>query len=256
MNFKRSPTLFLIAIVTTVSLACAGLSTPPATATPEPTFTATATSQPTATETAAPQPTRTPVPSATPFPAFFREEMDQRLDARWEFYTHGDSGKNIYSFTNSEMIINIAEPKGGIEFKYTPYYYSDVRLDALFDNKPESRNTINVTLLCRFSDDGYYQAIITNDGRYGLYAYDFNTQKEDSLFEGTSLAINQGKAKNEYGLQCKGNTISLFINGEEVKTVEENKLGLQEGLVGIYVGEFLNLLPVIVGIDWIEIRQP
>ena len=255
MNIKRSPILYLIAMFTTISIACAGLSTAP-TVTPEPTARAPATPQPTATSTATPRPTRTPIPSPTPFPAFFREEMGQRLDAKWEFFTHGDSGKNVYSFSNSEMIINIAEPKGGVEFKYTPYYYSDVRLDALFDNKPESRNTINVTLLCRFSDDGFYQAIITNDGRYVLYAYDFNTQKGDVLFEGSSLAINQGKAQNEYGLQCKGNTITLFINDQEIKTVEENKLGLQEGFVGIYVGAIENLIPVIVGIDWIEIREP
>jgi hypothetical protein len=255
MNIKRSPILFLITLFASISLACAGSSAAP-TAIPEPTATSTATPQPAATETATPPPTRTPVPSPTPFPTFFKEEMDQRLDAKWDFFIHGDSGKNVYSFSNSEMIIKIDEPKGGVEFKYTPYYYSDVRLDALFDNKPESRNTINVTLLCRFSDDGFYQAIITNDGRYVIYAYDFNTQKGDVLFEASSLAINQGKGKNEYGLQCKGNTITLFINGQEVKTVEENKLGLQEGFVGIYVGAIENLIPVIVGIDWIEIREP
>jgi hypothetical protein len=111
-------------------------------------------------------------------------------------------------------------------------------------------------LLCRFSDDGYYQAIITNDGRYVLYAYDFNAQKGDVLFEGSTLAINQGKTKNEYGLQCKGSAITLFINRQEVKTVQENKLGLQEGLVGIYVGAIENIVPVSVGIDWLEISQP
>jgi hypothetical protein len=89
-----------------------------------------------------------------------------------------------------------------------------------------------------------------------LYAYDFAAQKGNVLFEGSSLAINQGKAKNEYGLQCKGNKITLFINGQEIKTVEENKLGLQEGFVGIYVGAIENLIPVIVGIDWLEIREP
>lgn len=182
--------------------------------------------------------------------------MNQSLDQRWEFYTHGSASRNTYRFANGEMLINITEPNGAIEFKYTPYHYSDVRLDALFDNKPESRNTINVTLLCRFTNDGYYQAIVTNDGRFVLYAYDFRTQKGTVLFEGTSLAINQGKAKNEYGLQCKGKQITLFINGREVKTVEENKLGFKEGLVGIYVGAIENLLPVIVGIDWLEIRQP
>jgi hypothetical protein len=149
MNIKLSPILFLIAIVTAVSLACARLSAPPPTTTPtpQPAATETATPQPTATETATPRPTRTPIPTPTPFPAFFKEEMDQRLDARWDFFTHGSSSKNTYKFANGEMIINITEPNGAIEFKYTPYYYSDVRLNALFDNKPESRNTINVTLL-------------------------------------------------------------------------------------------------------------
>lgn len=67
MNIKRSPILFLIAMFTTISLACAGLSTAP-TATPEPVSTATSTPEPLPTATATTKPTNTPRPTATAIP--------------------------------------------------------------------------------------------------------------------------------------------------------------------------------------------
>jgi len=66
MNIKRSPILFLISIFTTISLACAVLSNPPAAA-PEPTAIPN-TAEPSATATATPRPTNTPRPTATAVP--------------------------------------------------------------------------------------------------------------------------------------------------------------------------------------------
>lgn len=68
MNIKRSPVLFLIAIFTTISLACAGLSTAP-TAALDPISTATNTPEPLPTATATIRPTNTPRPTETPIPA-------------------------------------------------------------------------------------------------------------------------------------------------------------------------------------------
>ncbi|MCS6994770.1 MAG: hypothetical protein NZP74_13195 [Anaerolineales bacterium] len=154
------------------------------------------------------------------------------------------------------MLFSISEPYAGIQLYYLPYEYADVRIDASFENKPESRNTINVSLLCRVSQAGFSQALITNDGRYLLRVYDNKAQKEQILFQGSSLAINQGKAKNEYGFTCKGNRYTLFINGNEVKSITDARVGLQSGQVAIYVGALADLVPVVVGLDWIEISQP
>lgn len=259
MKNQKILVVFLTVLVV-VQLACSFAGAPEPTATPLPlptnTVASTATPEPTATETSTPRPTRAHTATATPFPAFFREDMERQVGTLWNTYIFGDSSKNSYRFRDGELLFSINESNAGIEFIYTPYNYSDVRIDAVFDNKPESRNTINVTLLCRVSAAGFYQVWITNDGRYGFQAYDSSTEKSETLFQGASLAINQGKATNEYGLQCKGNKITLFINGQEIKTVEENKVGLDEGTVGIYVGAVQTLVPVIVGVDWIEISEP
>lgn len=230
-----------------------------ATFTPLPTATATFTPEPTptATETPTPRPTRTSTPTSTPFPTFFRQEMDNPLGILWNFVVYGDSTKNTYSYRDGELLFSVQEPNAGIELAYTPYNYTDVRIDASFDNKPESRNTINVSMFCRYSNDGFYQVLITNDGRYVFAVYESRTmQQPEALFQGASLAINQGKAKNEYGFVCKGNRFTLFVNGKEVKTVTDSRIGVQTGRVGLYVGAVSNLVPVVVGVDWLEISQP
>lgn len=265
MQHKHLLWLALVLLLT-MQLACsvgALLPTPTpeptATFTPLPTATATFTPEPTptATETPTPRPTHTSTPTSTPFPVFFRQEMDNPLGILWNFVVYGDSSKNTYSYHNGELIFSVQEPGGGIEFMYTPYRYTDVRIDASFENKPESRNTINVSMLCRVSNDGFYQVLITNDGRYLFAVYERRTmQQSELLFQGASLAINQGKAKNEYGFVCKGNRFTLFVNGKEVKTVTDSRVDVQSGMVGLYVGAVSNLVPVVVGVDWLEISQP
>ncbi|PWH16139.1 MAG: hypothetical protein DDG60_04625 [Anaerolineae bacterium] len=175
----------------------------------------------------------------------------------WNFVVYGDSSKNSYSYRNGELIFSVQEPNAGIEFIYTPYNYQDVRIDAAFENKPESRNTINVSMLCRASNGGFYQVLITNDGRYLFAVYERQTmQQAQVLFQGASLAINQGKSKNEYGFVCKGNRFTLFVNGKEVKTITDSRIDIQSGTVGLYVGAVADLVPVVVGVDWVQISQP
>ena len=70
-----------------------------------------------------------------------------------------------------------------------------------------------------------------------------------------SYAIKQGKEVNEYSISCKGDELSLTINGDEVTTVTEKNYGLRDGQIGVSVSSF-NVLPILIEMDWIEISEP
>lgn len=59
-----------------------------------------------------------------------------------------------------------------------------------------------------------------------------------------SIEINSGMAENEYGILCQGNTLTLTINGKEVRSLVDSKYLLPEGKVGISVSSFRDV-PVI-----------
>ena len=69
------------------------------------------------------------------------------------------------------------------------------------------------------------------------------------------VEINSGMAENEYGILCQGNTLTLFINGKEVRSLVDSKYLLPEGKVGISVSSFRDA-PVIADFFWAKISQP
>jgi hypothetical protein len=54
------------------------------------------------------------------------------------------------------------------EFTYDPYVYEDVRIDARVINRGVNNN--NVSLVCRYTDSGWYEFNIANNGLYWIYA--------------------------------------------------------------------------------------
>ena len=87
-------------------------------------------------------------------------------------------------------------------FAYDPWRYEDVRLDARAENRGKNNN--NVSLICRGSDEGWYEFSIANNGLWWIYAYDGNDGSYSQLANGGSNAIRMGKDINEYTIFCVG----------------------------------------------------
>ena len=73
--------------------------------------------------------------------------------------------------------------------------------------------------------------------------------------DGGSNDIRQGKDVNTYILICKGRSITVLINGKQIRTIDDNQWVLRDGQVGVGVSSF-RLLPVRVEFDSIEISEP
>jgi hypothetical protein len=207
-----------------------------------------------------PAPTEIPPTEAPPVnEKFFTEEFDQDPGSNWEFTVLGpnsaeNAAKATYSFDSGLMIFNIDFKQLYAYYMYEAQSYDNVRVDMRFENR--GANSQNISLVCRASDEGWYEFSVGSDGLWYLYAH---TPKDGfiTIKNGGSKAVKQGKAVNEYGLACNKEKIGLFINGQEVRDSPfvEKKFALRRGTVGFNVSS-INVIPVKVEVDWFQISEP
>ncbi|MGB8980504.1 MAG: hypothetical protein WCC12_01385 [Anaerolineales bacterium] len=251
------PLFFIVSFLLLVGLACGGGPTP----TQPPPTQPVQVEQPTE-----PPPTEVVVTEApvTEAPTealvaedFFTEEFDQDPGSMWEATIIGPGADDFADqvktdFGNSKMRVELPEDDLYFYYTYLGYTYEDVRLDLRADNR--GVNTNNVSLICRLSDDGWYEWSVGSGGDWYLYAH---TDKYNLIGSGGTTYLKQGKEVNEYALACNGKKISMFINGQEIKLspVTDNKYGLRDGAVAFNISS-LNVTPVIVEVDWFKISEP
>lgn len=248
------PFIFLFVLMTVVSLACLGGGETPAP--PPPTEVPQQPAQPA--QPAEPTPTEEP-----PAPAaqdFFTEEFDGD-NSNWTYFTVTGSTESNVSGLNLEtkdgyMVFDISSKYLYVYVTYDPYTYKDVAVEARVENRGTNNN--NISLLCRYSDEGWYEFNIANNGLYNILAATYNASGDvvyNKLADGGSNKIKSGKDVNTYKIVCKERTLSLYINGFETRVYTDNQFVLRDGKIGISVSSFKDL-PVKVEVDWITISQP
>lgn len=130
-------------------------------------------------------------------------------------------------------------------------------MEAIADNRGVNDN--NVTLFCRYSpESGWYEFNVFNNGLYNAYF----TKPDPAgnlnyglITEGGSNQIKQGRATNKYGLVCKKDSMSFYINDKELKTIPLPNYVPPEGKVGVSVSSYVQL-PVQVLIQEVTISKP
>lgn len=184
---------------------------------------------------------------------FYLEEFDRTLDDWSYFFMLGseyEDDVDIYT-DNGMLTLYIDHTDVYAYLTYDKYTYTDVRIDTEAENL--GRNNNNVSLLCRYNDNGWYEFNIANSGLYNIYRFDVNRNDYIELASGGSTLINIGQDTNTYTAVCQGDKLTLGINGVEVKTVRDKNL--KEGQIGLSVSSF-NVTPIEVNFNWFEISQP
>ncbi|MBI5823608.1 MAG: hypothetical protein HZB18_06235 [Chloroflexi bacterium] len=256
---KKFPRLFLfISLLIIVGLACSVSGggdapvVPPAQEQQEqpPEATAAPTEIP---PTLAPSPT--PQPTEPPVLQYFKEEFDQ--DPKWKYFlTHGDENEAKVEFVDGLMSFNLTDTGIFAYYLYEGFEYEDVRLDIRAENRGKNNN--NVSLVCRHSDEGWYEFSTEGGGVWYLLAGSIGgngNANYDTLVSGGALALKQGKEVNEYTMICQGNEIRLYINDKEIKVFKETKYAFRKGKAGFNISS-LNVYPIIVEVEWFEISEP
>lgn len=259
------PVFLLTAMVLLIGLACSALTgggTPPTQAPPPtqepvqilPTATEPEPTEPPATEapaTEAPPPTE----EAPATSQFFTEEFDSEAAlANWDSFSlgSGEDNKLVIQQEGDHLLFDLGDEDLYVYYMYTPHEYDDVSIKLNAENR--GRNNNNVSLVCRMNSEGtqWYEFSVESGGLWYLYGVD---DKYNVIANGGTNALQQGKAVNEYGMTCKGDEITLFINDEEIRRVKDNTYGFSRGLVGFNISS-LNVLPITVEVNWFEISRP
>jgi hypothetical protein len=203
--------------------------------------------------------TEPPTASAEqPSPAqdFFTEEFDGDI-SNWTYFTTkndtkaDDSGVQPVA-ENGFLVMDISKNLN-VYAIYEANVYENVRLDVRVDNRGTNNNNIN--LVCRYSDEGWYEIAIANNGLYWLYAYNGAKGSYTRLADGGSNKIKAGKEVNEYTFICNDRNLILEINGFETNSYTDNQYVFRDGQVGVGLSSFKDI-PVKVEFDWVKISEP
>ena len=260
------PIFFFTALILIVGLACSGGATPPTQAPPP-------TQQVEIVQPTSPPPTEVPPteappteePTEPPLPQaqqFFSEEFDNPLSGDWDILTvtgsnKADPDKVTVEAKGGKLVWNFDSEYLYYYMFYNAYDYDNVKMEVRADNR--GRNNNSISLICRYDPDvGWYEFNIANNGLYDILYGEVTSSGEiayNTIANGGSNAIKQGKEVNEYAITCKGDKLTLFINGKEVNALSEKRFGLRSGQIGVSVSSF-NVLPILIEMDWVKISEP
>lgn len=208
------------------------------------------------TEIAATEATETTPPEANS--ESFTEDFNGSLDNWDHFVAGGDESQLTSSVENGFLNFEIKGKGLYYYIYYTPKTYKDVRINLRAENRGEINST--VIIICRYNEDnGWYEFNINNGGLYKIVYTKWNADKKNTssaiIANGGSALIHTGKEVNEYSATCSDRTLSLSINGTEVRSEVDNKFVLGDGYAGVGVASE-KFIPVKVGLDSVSISQP
>jgi hypothetical protein len=189
-------------------------------------------------------PTAEPVPTDPPAgPVYFREEFDSDINWTFEYITGNtqdqcegpelrDGGLWWSCRAGEETHLKIYNEQ---------YTYDEVVVQAEIENF--GTNTNWLALLCRVSDEGFYEFRFTSGGFWEMYRFDWslkNTGKNPYVFIGSGVTTftNPGKTVNTVAMVCAGDQFEFYANGSQIETnipisVHDEFTLLTEGGVGI-----------------------
>jgi len=188
----------------------------------------------------------------------FTEDFNGSLD-NWNHFVAGGQESQVTSSVENGFLNFEIKSKGLYYYLYyTPKTYSNVRIAVRAENRGSANNT--VIIVCRYNEDkGWYEFNINSGGLYKILYTSWNTDKQNTsskiIINGGSTLIHTGREVNEYTATCNDRTLSLSINGSEVRSEVDNNFVLGDGYAGIGVASE-KFVPVEVGIDSVSISQP
>lgn len=191
--------------------------------------------------------------------SFYTEEFDGSMDSWGSFMASGLESQVNLNLDGGSLAVQLSPHEDklpSVLFINNAFTYTDVQVEAVTTNNGNNAN--GVSLVCRYSDRGWYEFSLSNAGLYSIYAYDATAPEQeryDELINGGSPAIKFGHVTNTYTAICQGNELTLLANDTPVKTITDTAYNFTEGMVGIAVSS-PELLPVDVKIESVTVSEP
>lgn len=152
----------------------------------------------------------------------------------WDTVTNSDYSSDYYQDSYriavyNDMYDSWANPDSNI--------FSDVRIEAEA-TKNGGPDDNDFGLICRYlNDEEFYYAVISSDGFYGIYKA---TGTSSTLLGHDELqpssAIHQGLVTNKIRLDCVGDVLTLYVNGQQIDQQTDSEYS--SGNVGLLAGTY------------------
>jgi len=230
-------------------------ATPEATATPA----VTATRIPPTPIPATVTPTDTPLPTATDTPPerYFTDEFDTALKYWSVLYASGDQDRIDILNENSKLTFELYAPQAWVYTIYGPIDYENVHIETSVENSGSNINAMG--LVCNYDEQaGWYEFNISSDGAYNLIYGQWLAEgiaRYTPILDDTTNLIQPGNATNQIGLDCYQNTVQMYVNGNTLRSISVEYIGLTGGKVGLSLASFEEA-PVILSFDWVKVSEP
>ncbi len=176
--------------------------------------------------------TPTPIPSPTPSLLFYDDFSNP--DSGWPSFNEPDYVDDYYN-NAYRMIENVENTTSWVY--PSEYSFADVSIevDATQNGGPDEND---MGVICRLQDDDhFYFGLITSDGYYGIIKMvdgEFNVIGSDYLE--SSDFITQGSATNHIRMDCNGDVLTLYVNGQQL--VQQTDADYAQGNVGLIIGTY------------------
>lgn len=193
------------------------------------------------------------------FQPFYTEQFNGDIASWIHFMTSGDESMVAMRAESGKLAIDLLSLEDKLPWFYlinNDYTYSDVKVEVDVTNRGADAN--GVSLVCRYSDVGWYEFVVSNTGTYKIYAVDsvgLVNQGYNELLNGTSLAIIPGASRNILTAECIGNVLNLYVNQTLVNSVTDTQFNFSFGKIGIAVSS-PEKLPVGVDFESLIVSQP
>jgi hypothetical protein len=170
------------------------------------------------------------VPVASPGAVLYQEEFEANTSG-WDRVSNengimdydGGGYRMLVQTPNTSMWTTPEKNLGAVR----------IEADALRLSGPQENRA---GLICRYQDGNYYFFLISNDGYYGVGKF---TGDQTILLGQESMQPSdfiQKEAVNHLRADCIGNTLTFYINGNQVASVQDNDFA--NGDVGLMAGAF------------------
>ena len=215
-------------------------ATPTPQAESTPTITLPTQSQPaTATVTFTPA----PILTATPVPLYFTDEFNTADTSAWTSFQTGGETLPTLAIENGLLRFDLSAPNSWYYALHSTHEYTDVNVTAKFDGPPSG----STGLICRYSENGWYEFNIASDGTYNVL---FGQLLGDGIANYLPIAsdpteyLTPGVMDYEIGLACQQNFLSLSINGKLFRKLDVARFDLPKGITtdgtALYVTDSYN----------------
>lgn len=212
-----------------------------------------------------PPPTNTPVPILPQLDAYpegttiYFTDFDSTGDIEpgWSDIGIPSTLRYDVSMTGGFIRVEVPDQYSSVYLFYDDMFFgrdnADVYVEARFQNKG-THNINNISVICRATDQGWYEFSMLSGGLWYIWKYDVNNGNYKLIKDGGIPNLNYD-APHTIGAECRGNYLTFYFDGERLKNATITDSSFVEGQTGIavYADDWEN---VVVEFDYFAIAVP